>query len=402
MKLPDRQLGDFLSAYREYTSGTESARIFHDWVGISLISSALRKKVKLDLGMITVFPNTYIVLVAEPGKARKSVSLSYGKPILKSIEEIKISADAITREALLQDLEACVMESPIPGQEGLYKHCSLSIISAEFESFLGQKIENAKMLVVLTDLFDCSEEPWRYRTKNSGDNTIPSVFVNILGATTPDSLAMSLPAQAIGGGFTSRVFFVWADAKEKKVPIPTLTPRVIELKPKLMKDLHTISMIGGPYILSKEGKDWWYNFYYAYEDLDVNRICTDTAFNGWYSRKPMMVVKIAMICAASESNKMTVEPHHLERALKKVEEVEMGMGNAFRSVGKSFVTSEIDTVMTIIAANRTISEHKLMRAVWRDLDDVKFVNVINTILKTGRARRVINGKGEVTYHFVSD
>lgn len=400
--LPKRELGDFLTAYREYTAGTESARIFHDWVGISLISSALRKKCRLDLGMITVYPNTYIVLVAEPGKARKSVSLSYGKPILKSIDDIKLSADAITREALLQDLETCAIESPIPGQEGMFKHSSLSIISAEFESFLGQKIENAKMLVLLTDLFDCSEEPWKYRTKNMGDNTIPSVFLNILGATTPDSLAMSLPVQAIGGGFSSRVLFIWADAKEKKVPIPKQTPRTIELRRLLMKDLHTISMIGGNYLLSNESVDWWNKWYMAYEDLDTARICTDTAFNGWYSRKPMMILKVAMICAASEGNDMTVEPHHLQRSEKKIIEVESGMGNAFRSVGKSLITSEVDTVMSIIRANKVIDEQTLMRAVWRDLDGIKFVNVINTILMTGRAKKIQGANNAIVYEFVSD
>ena len=397
----ERVLPDFLDAYREYTAGTESARIFHDWVGISIISSALRKKVKLDLGMLTVFPNTYIVLVAEPGKARKSVSISYGKPILKVIEDIQISADSITREALLQDLELGVTRSPLP-EGGELTHASLSIISAEFESFLGQKTENAKMLVLLTDLFDAPEEPWTYKTKNMGKNTIPSVFLNILGATTPDSLAMSLPAQAIGGGFTSRVLFIWADKKEKKVPIPRQTPRVIELRKKLQKDMHTISLITGSYLMTPECVEWWEDWYLKNEELDVNRLCTDTAFNGWYSRKPMMILRIGMICAASESNNLSLKPHHLERSLAKIEEVESGMGNAFRSVGKSSITSEVDTVMNIIGANGKISEKRLMKSVWRDMDAAKFTNVIDTILSTGRANKIIGANSDVWYEYVPD
>jgi len=73
------------------------------------------------------------------------------------------------------------------------------------------------MLVLLTDLFDCEELPWKYRTKHSGSNVIPSVFLNLVAATTPDALASALPSTAIGGGLTSRIMFIWADKKYKKV-----------------------------------------------------------------------------------------------------------------------------------------------------------------------------------------
>ena len=186
----------------------------------------------------------------------------------------------------------------------MFKHSSLSIISTEFESFLGQKTENAKMLVLLTDLFDCSEAPWKYRTKNSGNTTIPSVYLNLLGATTPESLATALPSQAIGGGLTSRIIFVWADKKEKKVPIPFETPETIELKEKLKHDMFLIAQIAGDYIFSREATCFWVEWYNKYEDLDIGRICNDPSFNGWYSRKPMLILKIAMIFAASESNSL--------------------------------------------------------------------------------------------------
>lgn len=397
----ERTLPDFLTAYRQYTENTESARIFHEWVGISLISSALRKKVKLHLGRLRVYPNTYIVLVAEPGKARKSVAISFGSPIIKSVEDIKMSADAITREALLQDLELCAVDSLMPDGR-MFKHSSLSIISTEFESFLGQKAENAKMLVLLTDLFDCAEAPWKYRTKNSGNTTIPSVFLNILGATTPESLATALPSAAIGGGLTSRMLFIWADKKEKKVPIPFETEKTLELKEKLKKDYFLISQIAGEYIFSKDAVDFWVSWYNKYEDLDINRTCTDPSFNGWYSRKPMMILKIAMIIAASESDELTLQTHHLNTAIKKIEETEQGMGNAFRSVGKSTITGEVDTVITIIRSNGKISQTNLMRAVWRDLDSVKFQNVIQTILSTGRVKKIIAADNEIYYEYISD
>jgi len=258
------------------------------------------------------------------------------------------------------------------------------------------------MLVLLTDLFDCAETPWRYRTKNSGNTVIPSVFLNVLGATTPDSLATSLPPTAIGGGLTSRIFFIWADKKDKKVPIPFETSETMDLREKLKKDLFAISQICGDYILTPEAVEYWNTWYMKYEDLDINRICTDPSFNGWYSRKPMLTLKIAMILAASESSNLELTPAHLEKALTKVEETETGMGNAFRSVGKSAITGEVDTVLNIIRTNRIVKEQKLMRDVWRDMDSVKFTNVIDTILKTGRVKKTLQADGMVFYEYVSD
>lgn len=399
-----RSLSNWLKGYLEYTSGTESAKIFHQWVGLSMISCALRKKIHLSLGRLKIYPNMYVVLVAEPGRARKSQAIDFGLPFIRKIEEITVSADAITREALLQDLELCAFDSRMP-DDSLFRHSSLNIISKEFESFLGQRSDNTRMLVLLTDLFDCSEIPWRYRTKHSGTNTVSSVYLNLLGATTPASLASSLPSSAIGGGLTSRILFVWADEKEKKVAIPVETLEALQLKRELDKDFFAISQMAGTYIFSNSARDYWIDWYETYEDLDTSRLCTDPSFNGWYSRKPMYILKVAMLCAAAESNSLDLLPAHLTQAIKYIESIEYNMGNAFKAVGRSLVTAEVDLVMNTIRENKEISEHQLMQDVWRDLDAAKFDNVIQTVIRTGRVKREFQTTGPkrgTWYVYLSD
>lgn len=400
----ERSLSNWLEGYLDYTSGTESAKLFHQWVGLSMISCALRKKIHLSLGRLKIYPNMYVVLVAEPGRARKSQAIDFGLPFIRKIEEITVSADAITREALLQDLELCAFDSRMP-DDSLFRHSSLNIISKEFESFLGQRTDNTRMLVLLTDLFDCSEIPWRYRTKHSGTNTVSSVYLNLLGATTPASLASSLPSSAIGGGLTSRILFVWADEKEKKVAIPVETPEALRLKRELDKDFFAISQMAGTYIFSGSARDYWIDWYETYEDLDTSRLCTDPSFNGWYSRKPMYILKVAMLCAAAESNSLDLLPVHLMQATKYIESIEYNMGNAFKAVGRSLVTAEVDLVMNTIRENKEISEHQLMQDVWRDLDAAKFDNVIQTVIRTGRVKREFQTTGSkrgTWYVYLSD
>jgi hypothetical protein len=383
-------------------TNTEPAAVYDKWVSHSLIASALRKKVKLPIGRINIYPNIYLVFVAEPGIARKTQAISFGVEFLAKIPEIVMSADETTKEALLQDLESSAMDQPMPNGE-VFRHSSLSIISKEFESFIGQKKDNTRMVVFLTDVFDCQELPRKYRTKNSGSNVIPSVFINLLAATTPQSLASTLPATAVGGGLTSRILFIWADDKKCKAPKPKLTKAEIVLQEKLVRDLYQISRIAGDYIMTPECDREWDRWYMAYDEKSKKRICQDKSFDGWYSRKPMYVLKVAIGRAASVSNELKMEWRYIQKAIEDVESVERDMGLVFRAIGKSDVTSEVDTVMQIIFDYKWISETRLMSMVWRDIDDNKFINVINTATKTGRVQKMFRGpKGETGIWYKSN
>ncbi len=385
-----RKLPNWLDSYVEYTKETESAPIFHKWIGLSMIASALRKKTFLQLGRIKVFPNLYIVIVAEPGIARKSQAIAYGVDIMSEIDHLVMSADAITREALLDDLEAsATVEQMTDGSE--FTHSSLSIVSKEFESFLGQKKENTRMLVMLTDLYDAQELPWRYRTKRSGTNIIPSVFLSILAATTPESLASSLPSIAIGGGLTSRIIFVWAAKGGKKQPIPKFTVEMAETRNLLIRDLSVISRIIGKYVFDTTAKEKWISWYMKYEPKAKKRICKDPAFNGWYTRKPMFLLKMSMCLAAAESQKKVIYWDKIQYAIELLEEAEYAMGRTFSAVGRSEITAEVDLVKNIIQSHKVIEEKILMQMCWRDIDSTKFDNVIATAMRSGEVVRRFKG-----------
>lgn len=388
-----RQLGDWINSYIEYTRDTESAAIFHKWVSISAIGSALRRKVHFRFGRIRVYPNLFVILVSEPGIARKTQAINYGEEILNDITGVTISADAITPQALLEDLEEAADDSLMPDNT-VFRHSSLSILSGEFESFLGQRKENSKMIVTLTDLFDCKTRPFKYRTKHAGSNIVPHVFLNMIAATTPESLANALPSTAIGGGLTTRMIFIWAEDKEKKVDVPELTKRMRELKQLLIQDLSIISRIAGSYNFNPESRQWWADFYHSYDERDPKRICKDPAFNGWYSRKPLFIIKVGMIVAASHSNDRIVTTQDFERAKEYIEEAEHLMGKTFTAIGRSEITADVDLVRNVIERHNNISEKKLLQMVWRDVDARKFDNVISTLLRSGDVRRTYLGPGE--------
>ena len=247
------------------------------------------------------------------------------------------------------------------------------------------------MLVLLTDLYDCKIRPYRYRTKGAGSNLISSPFLNLQAATTPESLANSFPSSAIGGGLTTRILFIWADEKAKKVAIPKISDEVKELKKHLIHDLTIISRIIGAYTYTEESEKWWEDWYNNYEELSPQRLCKDPTFRGWYSRKPTLIIKVSMLISAAKGDTLTIGIKEFEEALRTIENVEETMHKAFIAVGRSDITPDVALVMQILQRSNIISEKQLLSLVWRDMDALKFDNVIATCIRTGNIIREFRG-----------
>ncbi|MBE9592760.1 MAG: DUF3987 domain-containing protein [Proteobacteria bacterium] len=390
-----RELSNWIDSYLLYMKNTESAICFHRWVALSVIASCLRKKVFLGIGRINIYSNMYVVFVGPPGEPRKSQAISFGTEFLSQIPDIVTSADSITPQALVEDLERCAIDEQMP-DGSTYQHASLTITSKEFESFLGSKTENTKMITYLTDLFDAQKIPWKYRTKHAGTNVIPSVFLNLLAATTPESIASSLPSSAIGTGLTSRIMFIWADKRAKTVCYPEETPEEIVLKEKLLKDLYLISRMVGEFKFSSNCKKRFKEWYDNYDSSSRTRLCKDGAFTGWYARKPLYILKLAIIYSAATLNNMVVEWNHIKSAMKVIEDAEICMSNVFKAVGRSTIAADVDLVVEIVKARKWITEKQLLSLVWRDIDSNKLDNVLNTGIRSGKIRRSYEGpKGEI-------
>ena len=384
-----RKLSDWISSYLDYMQNTESATILHKWTALSVIAACLRKKCSLSIGRINIYPNMYVVFVGPPGAPRKSQAISFGIKFLTDIPDVIVAADATTPQAFLDDLEQSAVDEQLPDGSILH-HSSLTITSKELESFLGEKKENTKMVTYLTDLFDAQELPWKYRTKHSGDNIVPSVFLNILAATTPDSIVNCLPSTAIGMGLTSRTMFIWADSVAKRVTYPKETLVERELKKNLQHDLYAISRMVGEFKQTRECQEKWDQWYQHYDEYD--RICKEPIFEGWYNRKPLYIQKVALICSASEGEDKIIRWKHFKRAMNLIKEVEPYMPKVFSGMGRSIVVSEVNMVLDIVRKHKIITEHELMSLVWRDIDATKMDNVITTAIKTGRViRRYVQG-----------
>lgn len=377
--MPDRILDDWLSAYIDYSKGQESPEYFHLWCGASTIAAALGRRVSIDRAYYNLYPNMYIVLVGESAVSRKSTALRMERDILQSaVPDIPIVATKSTPEALIEFLSTRTEEH---GSAEAY------IMPSELVVFLGEK--DTTRLELLTDLYDCPDT-FKYHTRSRGEEICQDVCVNILGATTPDWLVQALPSTAIGGGFTSRIVFVFQEATTKRVAFPYISDTERKLKTHLIEDLKIISKLSGRFDFTEEAKEWYETWYT--EVFDPQR--ADVSLMGYYARKHDTLLKLSMVRTVSHSNTLLIGEGDLESSLKMLNANEKNLPRVMDSVRTTEVGKNIRKVISKIHQEGDMISHSdLLRSLSYCLDADGLEAIIAHLKKAGQVKETVRGRG---------
>jgi len=370
-----RKLPNWLQAYLAYTAESESPDEYHTWVGISSIAAVLRRRVFFDMGYFLVYPNMYIVLVSPAGRCKKSTAMRMGKGLFTQIPDIEFSADSTTRERFIQDLSMAFKQ----------EQSALTVHSSEFASMLTSS--GMDMVVFLTDIFDSPLE-WSHKTKVSGTQKIKAPYLNMLAGTTPDWIAKAMPLDTIGIGLTSRIIFIFHDTPRVRDPIPKLSPEQVALGHLLVSDLQAISRINGEYKFSPEANEVYTKWYRA--RTQHPNPTGDPRLNGFYERKPIHLIKLAIIVAASMRDETTIEASDLEAAMQLFDTAEAKMPKVFANVGKNPLAVDIeDTLAVVLSRPEGITKAELLNMFKHSVRLEEMFEVLDTLVVIGKIR--LNG-----------
>lgn len=380
--MADRILPNWLEAYLVYTADSESPEEYHLWTGISAIAGALRRKVFFDMGYFLLYPNMYIVLVGPAGRCKKSTAMRLGRGVLSTVPGIELTVDSTTRERLIQDLSQANKD----GQS------AMTAYSSEFASLLTSS--GMDMVVFLTDLFDSPLE-WAHKTKSGGTNKITAPFLNLLGATTPDWISKAMPLDTVGIGLTSRIVFVFQDTPREAEPIPELSVAQIKLYEVLKHDLALISTIDGQYMFRGGKQGDAYQFYAEWYKSRTHQPnpTGDPRLNGYFERKPMHLLKLAMITSASNKDELFLDVQDIQLAMDMMQHVEQRMPAVFASVGKNPINADrIEIYNSLVAAGPDgITFAQLHERFGHSLRKDEMAEVLDTLLVIGKIKPIPGG-----------
>ena len=192
------------------------------------------------------------------------------------------------------------------------------------------------MVDLLVSLWDGKPGAFEKRTKGSGTDLVVNPWINLIACTTPAWIAGNFPEYMIGGGFTSRCVFVYAEKKAKYVAYPGMhVPKNLAQQAQmLIEDLIDISNMAGEYQLTADAYKWgeaWYTKHYSEKNLDLD----DDRFGGYLARKQTHIHKLAMILAAAEGPRLIITAEHLATANTMVSDLEPDMQFVFSKIGKT-------------------------------------------------------------------
>jgi len=388
-KLPE----GILKAIVTYCQDTEVPSIFALWSGVSTISAVLGRDCFVSQGHFTVHPNLYIVLVAGSAKCRKSTAINIASKFINSVRpKVKTLSQKMTPEALIGSLSGATAEE---GATVITSHAEGIAVVDELATLIDANAFKSGMIPILTKLYDCQDFP--YETRGRGIEDVSNPCMSILGGSTLHWIKESIPLVAIGGGFTSRVIFVYRDQVEKLIPWPTKNDGNEKLKENIVHDLNLAAKLRGPFAFNEAAKDVYSKEYIRF--IEDSNFYENKNLSGYAGRRHVLILKISMVLSASKRDTRVVEEKDVIIAINMLQNAEENMPHILAQIASEPIGDVCEEVLHIIKTKKIIIRRELLslmrhKLVARDLDVI-----LDSLAEMGVINSSISGK-DITYVFV--
>jgi len=329
--------------------------------------------------------------------------------LLKQAGTSNILSDRVTMEYVLEKLSkgfpkistspssngagsTSQVQSPTLGQQSLKLglEANALIVSSELSVFI---TASQFSITCLSDLWDSKEGIYQYGTRGKGEWNINEPCISLLGGSAQEWLIKSVPADAVGGGFTRRVNFVLATKKDRQVPWPK---NGYNCNDALIEDLRHISLIRGQFSFTRGARPIFERYYRSCEPNEFD----DEASAVYKTSKWANASKLAEVLSISRSDSLIINELDLQMAIDKVEDVAKDLKVVFRAVGESELASSSDRVIRFLEARGYASRAEIMACNWKNFTS----NELDVILATFRESNMIGERqvGAKTLYFWKD
>lgn len=320
-KLPPRTENNLLESWEKYSEPLRAHPLFKKIGGLSLISAVLTRKVwhKTDPVMPSIFPNLYILLCGPPGAGKDVVVntirelLSVMMAEMEQQQGVNIGPESISTKGIidaLADEEArFTFTYNVCGKATTVHYHSLYVAVGELGAFMPEY--NTQMVSYINDLYNCKSS-FSERVRGRGNASMVKIenpHLAMLIGTQPAVFSRIIPEEAFQMGFTSRLIICNAREIIKK-PFYGTGESDVTLFDKIASDLRVIALLAGEYKADKHFKEKIEIF-----DRENPNPIEHSRFVDYNTRRTLHLVKLAMCCAAAESNELFLKEEHFDQAL---------------------------------------------------------------------------------------
>ena len=299
-----------------------------------------------------------------PSGSRKSTAINLATSILAEVPGINIVANKLSGPSLIDSLD-CGMTT---GPDGTIQPAdSMGFIAAsELSVFLPKSQYVEEIIPLLTDLFDAKKGPWKSQTRGHGLRDLMSPTITGLWGSTPDWLETNIPQNAYGGGFMSRIFFIWHPKTIKSNPLPETNKQLDRFRKEILAELLWIGEnIKGRFEWTDEAKIWYIKFYEAWnkkadEDASPQR-------QGYNNRRPEHLVRVGMNLAVAENRNLILDVEILQMADAALTLIEGVMHKCFETIAPIGLLSKNFRLILEELEKGAKTKRELQRKLWKNL-----------------------------------
>lgn len=315
---------NWIDEFIETTEHINSPQLFRKWAAISIIACAMERKVWVHTLGSNLFPNLYIILVADPGIGKTEVTWR-AREYIQSLEGHHLANSSITAAALIDDLADATRRIVRPTEDPpILMFNSLSIIANELGVLL--PAYEPEFMNILQDLYDCKAYSQRRRHMKGEPIKINMPQLNILAACTPDYLRSTLPVGAWDQGFLSRSILVYSGERKLRGLFDVLDEELIS--PKLKERLAKIGNMVGQFRFTEEAATTINNWHMSGNEPRPEH----PKLHHYSTRRTAHALKIAMAVSAGENERLVITKDNVMRSIDLLVEVEGYMPEIFKSM----------------------------------------------------------------------
>lgn len=359
------------------------------------IAAAIGRDCFVDYGFYTLYPNMYIVLIGPSAVAKKSTAIKFAAKMIKQVKpHINILSQKMTPEALISALSGLDAKDGdtmiVPSAVGI-------ALVSEFATLVDKGAFKSGMIGILTDLYDA--EDFEYKTKSRGTEYIRNPCLSIIGGSTLHWIKESIPLVSVGGGFTSRIVFVFSKGSGRLVPWPQMSVENKRMMEDICHDLCDIAKMRGPFALTSDARKIYDTEYVDFRRHNI--LIDDENLGGYAGRRADILLKVSMLMSASSSSDRLITERHMSTSLSILKRTEEYMPSVLRVITASAVGDIFDQILKYIMRNKVVGKAELTRrflpkitameldAMMRTLEQA---NLVLCEVEGGRTRYVFIGK----------
>ena len=323
-------MSDWVENFMSKTSRLPSPESFRLWAAITTISGVLERRVWTEGSGGPLYPNIFTLLIGAPSSG-KTQAINRTRDIWSNIPELKVSPDNMTKAAFIERLAASMRSVANPDGSGMLIYNALCLQSPEFGVLIPN--HDLEFISIMNHIYDSPPFYQEDRVSLDQPRKITKPHMTMIAGTQPDFLSTFLPEKAWGMGFCSRLIMIHG---EKPPPSESFslvavnghrfTPEVVNRE--LSTLLQPLMQLKGPFEWNQDAVDlvdtWWRS--------GGPPTPTHPKLEHYIGRRHINIMKLAMISAMSESQRLVVVKRDVERAVHWLTSAEELMPDIFNGM----------------------------------------------------------------------